>query len=101
LSRDAARVKAASFYSEQAVLHLLDQGGGGAGTEFVGDLLTQADQEVQAQDEGYLGNARVDFSIGAAWPARAKELKSNIEGKVDASAFPTEKMNVKLEAKKQ
>jgi hypothetical protein len=101
LSNDAAKAKAAEFYSKQAVLHLLDQGGGGAGTEFVGDLLKAAELEVQAKDEGYLGNARVDYSIGASWPARAKELKGNIEQKVDSSALPTEKMNVKLEAKKQ
>jgi hypothetical protein len=101
LSTEAAVVKAREFYSEQAVLHLLDQGGGGSGTEFLGDLLKAAEQEVQAQGEGYLGNARVDFSIGAAWPSRAKELKKNIEEKVDSSSFPTEKMNVKLEPKKE
>jgi hypothetical protein len=101
LNMEAAVAKAREFYSEQAVLHLLDQGGGGSGTEFLGDLLKAAEQEVQAQGEGYLGNARVDFSIGAAWPSRAKELKKNIEEKVDSSLFPTEKMNVKLEPKKE
>lgn len=98
LTLEAAKAKARDFYSDQAILHLLDQGGGGAGTEFLGDLLQAAEQEVLAKDEGYVGNARVDFAIGASWPSRARELKQNIETRVDPSVFATEKMNVTLKA---
>ncbi|NOT63774.1 MAG: hypothetical protein HOP19_26465, partial [Acidobacteria bacterium] len=101
LTAEAAKIKAREFYSDKAVLHLLDQGAGGAGTEFLGDLLKMAAQEVQAQDEGYLGNARVDYSIGASWPSRAKELKRQIEAKVDPAAISTETMNVKLNPTKK
>jgi hypothetical protein len=100
LTVEAARAKAKDLYSDKAVLHLLDQGGGGPGTEFLGDLLKSAEQEILAQDEGYLGNARVDFSIGAAWRSRAQELNQKIEAKVDPSVFPTERMNVALKAVK-
>ena len=100
LTLEAAKAQAQAFYSDQAILHLLDQGGGGAGTEFLGDLLQAADQEVLAKDEAYVGNARVDFAIGASWPSRARELKTNIEARVDPAAFATEKMNITLKAVK-
>jgi len=98
LSRDAAIAKARDHYSDQAVLHLLDQAGGGGGTEFLGDVLKGLDKN--ATDEVFLGSGRVDFAIGASWPARARELKKNIDDRVDPSAFPTEKMNVKLKGVK-
>ena len=96
LTLDAAKAQAQSHYSDQAILHLLDQGGGGAGTEFLGDLLQAAETEVLAKGEAYVGNARVDYAIGASWPSRARELKTNIEARVDPTAFATEKMNVTL-----
>ncbi|MDD1605666.1 MAG: polymorphic toxin type 15 domain-containing protein, partial [Methylococcaceae bacterium] len=99
LSIDSSIDKAKAFYKDKAVLHVLDQGGGGEGAEFLGDLLNAADQEIR--DEVSLGNARVDFAIGPAWPPRARELKQKIEDKVDSSVFSSEKMNVKLKAVKK
>ncbi|MGB4850375.1 MAG: DUF4157 domain-containing protein [Saprospiraceae bacterium] len=96
LSTDQARKKAQGFWSEEAILHVLDQGGGGEGTELVGDLIDGG-----ASLEAYLGNARVDYSIGAKWPARVRVLKSEIEKNVDSAVFGTEKMNVTLKAIKQ
>ena len=94
LKKDAAIKMAKDFYSDKAVLHLLDQAAGGGGTEFLGDELKKLTKE--DKDELFLGNARVDFAIGASWPARARELKTNIENKVDPTVFSTERMNVKL-----
>jgi len=76
------------------VLHLLDQGAGGEGTLFVGDLIKEQDPTVS--DEVYLGNARVDVAIGGAWPARAKELREKINRTVDPAVFDKTKMNVTL-----
>jgi hypothetical protein len=98
LTSDAAIAMARSQYSKQVVLHLLDQGGGGGGTEFLGDILKQFDKT--ATDEVFLGNDRVDFAIGASWPARARELKTKVDATVDPSVFPTEAMNVKLQPTK-
>lgn len=94
LTADKALEKARLFYSDKAILHLLDQGGGGSGTEFLGDVLNQG-------EEGYLGNRRVDFSIGGAWPAKARELKKIIEDRVDSTVFNKEKMNVTLNPVKE
>ncbi|OEZ63945.1 DUF4157 domain-containing protein [Duganella sp. HH105] len=96
LSESAATAAAMAHYKDVAVLHLLDQGGGGEGTTFVGDDVKK--KNPAASDEVHLGNARIDYSIGAAWPTRARELKKNIEDIVDPAAFPVETMNVTLKA---
>jgi hypothetical protein len=92
MNKDAARTQAMADYGPYAVLHLLDQAAGGEGSTFLGDVINKNDPEA------HLGHARIDYSIGAAWPARAKELKNEIEKNVDAAAFPTETMNVTLKA---
>ncbi|NEW84058.1 MAG: DUF4157 domain-containing protein [Mariniphaga sp.] len=96
LTINQALMQALDFWSDQAILHVLDQGAGGEGTELVGDLIDGG-----AVLQAYLGNARVDYSIGAKWPARVRVLKTEIENRVDPTVFATEKMNVELKAEKQ
>lgn len=96
LNKDQAIALAKDYWSDQAVLHLLDQGGGGEGTELVGDLFNGG-----VSLEAYLGNARVDYSIGASWPTRAKELRTKIEENVDSSVLGDIEMNIVLKPVKK
>ncbi len=47
-----------------------------------------------------MGDARVDFSIGAAWRTRAIKLQKHIESSIDPDYFSKIKMNVNIVVKK-
>ena len=81
--RETAITRATLFYKDKAAIHRLDQVAGGDGTDFVG-----------------MGDARVDFSIGAAWRTRAIKLQKHIESSIDPDYFSKIKMNVNIVVKK-
>jgi hypothetical protein len=78
LSYDDARKQAMASLADKMATHKLDQVAGGEGTDI--------------SDE--LGDARIDTSIGAAWPSRAKTIQAKVETLPDEAK--KEKMKVTL-----
>jgi type VI secretion system secreted protein VgrG len=78
LGFDAAQALAEEQLKDKAALHKLDQIAGGSGTDLAPTL----------------GDARVDFSMGAQWPKKADAMEAELKNLPDSAK--KQKMNVKL-----